>query len=98
MIVARMLDPGSKLATARGLAEATVRDSLADTLRLGAVDEGDLYPAMDWLGERQGRVERAPARRHLGPGALVLYDLNLGVPVGLYSNKINNLYWFHRDP
>ena len=75
MIVARVLDPGSKLATARGLAEATARDSLADTLGLGAVDEDDLYAAMDWLGERQGRIEQALARRHLESGALVLYDL-----------------------
>ena len=76
MIVARVLDPGSKLATARGLAEATARDSLADTLGLGAVDEDDLYAAMDWLGQRQGRIEQALARRHLEPGALVLCDLN----------------------
>ena len=75
MIVARVLDPGSKLATARGLAEATARDSLADTLGLGAVDEDDLYAAMDWLGPRQQRIERALARRHLKEGALVLYDL-----------------------
>ena len=75
MIVARVLDPGSKLATARGLAEATARDSLADTLGLGTVDEDDLYAAMDWLGERQGRIEQALARRHLESGALVLYDL-----------------------
>ena len=75
MIVARVLDPGSRLATARGLAEASARDSLADTLGLGAVDEDDLYAAMDWLGERQGRIERGLAKRHLQPGALVLYDL-----------------------
>ena len=75
MIVSRVLDPGSKLATARDLTEATARDSLADTLELGAVDEDDLYAAMDWLGERQGRIERALARRHPEPGALMLYDL-----------------------
>ena len=75
MIVARVLQPGSKLATARGLAEATARDSLADALELGAVDEDDLYAAMDWLLKRQGRIERALAKRHLTDGALVLYDL-----------------------
>ena len=75
MIVARVLEPGSKLATARNLAEATAGDSLADTLGLGAVDEDDLYAAMDWLLPRQDRIERALARRHLEEGALVLYDL-----------------------
>ena len=75
LIVARVLAPGSKLATARNLAEATAGDSLANTLGLGAVDEDDLYAAMDWLGPRQRRIERALARRHLKEGALVLYDL-----------------------
>ena len=75
MIVARILDPASKLATARGLAEATARDSLTETLALGETDEDDLYAAMDWLLERQGTIERRLARRHLKDGALVLYDL-----------------------
>ena len=75
LIVARVLDPGSKLATARGLAEATARDTLAETLKLGAVDEDDLYAAMDWLLDRQDRIERTLARKHLQEGALVLYDL-----------------------
>ena len=75
MIVARILDPGSKLATARGLAADTARDSLAETLGLGEIDEDDLYAAMDWLLERQDATERRLARRHLKDGALVLYDL-----------------------
>ena len=75
MIVARILDPASKLATARGLAEATARDSLTETLALGETDEDDLHAAMDWLLERQGTIERRLARRHLKDGALVLYDL-----------------------
>ncbi len=75
LIAARILDPGSKLATARGLAGATARDTLAETLGLGSLDENDLYAAMDWLLERQDRIERALAKRHLQEGALVLYDL-----------------------
>ena len=66
MVAARILDPGSKLATARGLAEATARDSL--TLGLGPLDEDDLYASMDWLLERQDRIERGLAKRHLGEG------------------------------
>ena len=75
LITARILAPGSKLATARGLAEATARDSLASVLGLGEIDEDDLYAAMDWLLERQDRIERRLAKRHLQDGALVLYDL-----------------------
>ena len=75
LIAARILDPGSKLATARGLAQATARDSLAETLDIGDTDENDLYAAMDWLLERQDAIERRLAKRHLADGALVLYDL-----------------------
>ena len=75
LIVARILDPDSKLATARGLAEATARDTLAETLGVGDADEDDLYAAMDWLVARQEGIERRLAGRHLTDGALVLYDL-----------------------
>ena len=75
LIAARILDPGSKLATARGLAQATARDSLAETLGIGDTDENDLYAAMDWLLDRQDAIERRLAKRHLADGALVLYDL-----------------------
>ena len=75
MVAARILDPGSKLATARGLAETTARNTLAQTLGLGPLDEDDLYAAMDWLLERQDRIERRLAKRHLEEGTLVLYDL-----------------------
>ena len=75
LIAARILDPGSKLATARGLAQATARDSLAETLDIEDTDENDLYAAMDWLLDRQDAIERRLAKRHLADGALVLYDL-----------------------
>ena len=75
MIVARVLDPGSKLATARSLAADTAHDSLAETLALTDCDEDDLYAAMDWLLERRDAIERRLANRHLEDGALVLYDL-----------------------
>ena len=57
LIVARILAPGSKLAIARGLAADTARDSLAEALGIGTVDEDKLYAAMDWLLERQGVIE-----------------------------------------
>ena len=75
LIAARVMGPASKLATARALAEATARDSLAETLGLGETSEDQLYAAMDWLLERQEEVEKHLAQRHLGDGALVLYDL-----------------------
>lgn len=75
MIAARLIDPASKLATARQLDEATATSSLGLALRLGAVDEQALYEALDWLLEQQPRIEQALARRHLSNGTLVLYDV-----------------------
>src|SRR5215475_2067036 len=75
MIVARLLDPASKLATARQLDPATASSSLGLALQLGAVDEQVLYAALDWLLEQQPRIEQALARRHLTNGTLVLYDV-----------------------
>ena len=75
MIAARVLDPQSKLATARGLNGETACDSLSATLGIGSVDEDDLYEAMDWLLPRQQSIEQQLAKRHLTGGSLVLYDL-----------------------
>lgn len=71
LVVARVLAPASKLATAGWLSDTT----LAGRLGVEGADENELYGAMDWLLERQAKVEAALARRHLEPGALVLYDL-----------------------
>ena len=70
MIVARILDPGSKLAAARALSPATATSSLGTMLGLGEVDEDELYAALDWLLERQPAIETALARRHLKNGTL----------------------------
>jgi hypothetical protein len=75
MIVARLIDPASKLATARYLNEETAICSLGSVLKLGPVDERELYAALDWLLAQQERIEQALARRHLQNGTLVLYDV-----------------------
>jgi transposase len=75
LIASRILEPGSKLATSRGLREETCHNTLGELLGLGAVNEDDLYEAMDWLVARQTTVENALAARHLEAGTLVLYDL-----------------------
>ena len=76
MIVARLIEPQSKLATARGFRQETASSSLGEVLGLQAADEDDLYQAMDWLLPRQQRIERGLAQRHLSEGSLVLYDLS----------------------
>jgi len=76
MIVARLIAPVSKLATAKALDPATAASSLGAVLGLGAVDEDELYTALDWLLERQPQIETALAKRHLKNGTLVLYDVS----------------------
>ena len=76
MIVARLIAPVSKLATAKALDPATAASSLGSVLGLGEVDEDELYVALDWLLERQPQIEDALARRHLSNGTLVLYDVS----------------------
>ena len=61
LVCQRLLAPGSKLSATRRFGQTT----LADELGLGEVKEAELLAAMDWLAERQDRVEAALARRHL---------------------------------
>ena len=75
MIIARVIDPKSKLATARGIDPETASTSLGKLLGLERVRENDLYFAMDWLGGEQERIENVLAAKHLKVGILVLYDI-----------------------
>jgi hypothetical protein len=75
MIVARVIEPAAKLATARQLSEDTAAHSLGAVVGLGDVDEDELYTALDWLGQAQPNIEAALAHKHLKNGCLVLYDL-----------------------
>jgi transposase len=75
MIVARIVSPSSKLATARGIGPETLSTSLGATLGLESVDVDELYEAMDWLVARQDKIESRLAERHLSDGSLVLYDV-----------------------
>ena len=75
LVVARVIDARSKLATARALAPESAVSTLGEMLGLGDVDPHELYAAMDWLVERQAGIEQRLARRHLREHTLVLYDL-----------------------
>ncbi len=72
MIVGRVICPGSKLGMVRTLGQST----LASELGVEGADEDDLYAAMDWLLERQQRIEDRLAARHLADGEMVLYDVS----------------------
>ena len=75
MIVARVIEPQSKLATARGLDAETASSSLGEIPGLDGVLEDDLYFAMDRLSGEQERIENALAAKHLKGGSLIFYDI-----------------------
>jgi DDE family transposase len=72
MICQLVIAPCSKLSMTRRFQQTT----LADELSLGEVTEAELLGAMDWLLERQERIERTLAKRHLSADGFVLYDLS----------------------
>jgi transposase len=76
MLIAQVIDPGSKLAFARGLRTQTATSSLGAVLGLSCCDQDDLYAAMDWALERKDGIEQQLAARHLNNGTLVLYDVS----------------------
>lgn len=75
LIVARLIEPAAKLATARALDEATASTALGPALGLGTVTANEIYAALDWLGAQQDKIETKLAKRHLAGATLVLYDL-----------------------
>ena len=72
LVAGRILAPeASKL----GMVSAWADTTLADDLGVADANEDELYDAMDWLIERQGKIEQRLAKRHLKNDSLVLFDL-----------------------
>ncbi|HWN50044.1 MAG TPA: IS1634 family transposase [Xanthobacteraceae bacterium] len=72
MVAARVVAPHTKLATTRWWHTTT----LAEDFEVADASEDELYAAMDWLLQRQSKIENKLASKHLQPGGLVLYDLS----------------------
>jgi hypothetical protein len=72
MLVERLLHSSSKLATTRLWNSST----LGEEMEVEACDENDLYTALDWLLDRQERIEGKLAARHLQEGSYALYDVS----------------------
>ncbi|OYV64119.1 MAG: transposase [Actinobacteria bacterium 21-64-8] len=76
LILARVVHPRPKLATTKWWADTT----LSGDLGLEDVSTDDVYAAMDWLGQRQARIEATLATRHLAaeanPAQLAYFDLS----------------------
>jgi transposase len=76
LVACRLLEPASKMATARMLNPESATNSLTEVLHLTDVNEDDLYSAVDWLAQHQPNIEKTLAGRHLDNGTLVLYDVS----------------------
>jgi Transposase DDE domain len=72
LIIARVVRPGSKLATRRWWADTT----LAADLGIDDASRDEIYAALDWLAESQDVIEARLAARHLRGGAMALFDLS----------------------
>lgn len=70
LLIARIINPQTKLSTNRWWHTTTI----PELLEIEDADVDEIYEAMDWLLERQGKIERALAKKHLAEGGLVLYD------------------------
>lgn len=92
LIVARLVSPGSKLSACAGLGSETAQSTLCEELRLGKVDVHELYAAMDWLLERQTRIEGKLAKKHLTGGLLVLFDVSSSYYTGRKSTLVRHGY------
>jgi transposase len=71
MIAEQILHPTSKL----GFTRIWNTTTLPEELGICDVDEDDLYATMDWLYQRQERIEKKLAVKHLRDDAQVLYDV-----------------------
>ena len=89
LIVERILHPCSKLATTRLWPTTT----LAEELSVPEATEDEVYTAMDWLAERQARIEQKLAQRHLPDGCRVFY----AVSSSFYEGRTCPLAQFGHD-
>jgi transposase len=74
LILARVVRPKSKLSTVRWWSQGDT--TMAADLGVSDVSTDEVYAAMDWLREQQGKIERKLARRHLHEGGMAMYDLS----------------------
>jgi transposase len=91
LLVERLLNPASKLATTRLWHNST----LAEELSVEDADEDELYQALDWLLARQAQIEKKLAERHLREGSEVLYDISSSYYEGRCCSLVR--YGHNRD-
>ena len=92
LIVSRIIQPVSKLATLSGLSQETAQSTLGEELGLGEIETKEVYEVLDWLLKRQTRIEGKLAKKHLSDGTLVLYDVSSSYYTGRTSGLVKRGY------
>jgi len=92
MIIARILNPSSKLAITRWMQDTTLPLEIPE---IADIKEDDLYKAMDWLIKQKPYIEKKLSNRHLKGDKLVLYDLSSSYVEGECCNLAK--YGYSRD-
>jgi hypothetical protein len=76
LIVSRVVRPASKLSTLSWWGDVT----LGEDLHVADASTDEIYTAMDWLADRQDRIEKTLTARHLAsaanPSRMALFDLS----------------------
>lgn len=76
LVIDRILSADSKLSTVRHCSSETASTTLGELTDVADVSEHECYTAMDWLLERQEKIQRKLAKKHLEQGRPVLFDLS----------------------
>jgi hypothetical protein len=92
LIVARVIEPGSKLATWRMLQRDSAAHSLSQVLGLGELELEAVYEALDWLGQAQSGIEGAGAQASgQWPAGALRPDLDLGNRALLCAGRLRQV-------
>ena len=95
MIIARIINPASKLATARGVDLETCSSSIGQVLGVEKVTANELYESLDYLILKQEKIESKLAEKHLMDGSLILYDVTSTYVEGEHCSLAK--YGYNRD-
>jgi len=76
LIICRLLGLKSKLSTTNSLLVGSGESAILNLIGLDTLSTDDCYAAMDWLYERQDKIQQKLANKHLKHGSAVLTDLS----------------------
>ena len=95
LIIQRLIRPDSKLGSLRNFKDSTATNSVGSELELDSLTRSQLYTALDWLEQRQKRIEKKLAGHHLKAGTIVLYDISGSYYTGKETDLVQ--YGYNRD-